>query len=67
MRRIYNSSGAYVQQITTNANGVASTADDALDAGTYTVKEANPSKSYALDPESRQITVTAGVTHQTTG
>ena len=57
---IYNSAGGYVQQITTGSNGVASTADDALDAGTYTVREAEPSKGYSLDTNSRTIEVTAG-------
>lgn len=38
-----------VTTITTNANGLAKTGDEALDAGTYYVKETIPSPGYDLD------------------
>ena len=49
---IYDANWKAVTTITTNANGVASTGDEALDAGTYYVKETTAPKGYHLDSSS---------------
>lgn len=67
---VYTSNGTYVTQITTNKTewyqgwkyGVASTADDALDAGSYYVLEAKASPGYTLNSEKVWINVVAGQT-----
>lgn len=59
---IYNNAGTAVKHITTDANGIASTGDSELTAGTYKVKETTPSAGYALDPTEHRITVSAGST-----
>lgn len=67
---VYTSNGTYVTQITTNKTewyqgwkyGVASTADDALDAGSYYVQEAKASPGYTLNSEKVWINVVAGQT-----
>lgn len=67
---VYTSNGTYVTQITTNKTewyqgwkyGVAATADDALDAGSYYVLEAKASPGYTLNNEKVWINVVAGQT-----
>lgn len=67
---VYTSNGTYVTQIETNKTewyqgwkyGVASTADDALDAGRYYVLEAKASPGYTLNSEKVWINVVAGQT-----
>lgn len=49
-----------VTTITTNSSGYAATGNEALDAGTYYVKETKASKGYNLDTTKYTITVTAG-------
>ena len=51
-----------VATIRTDAKGYAATANDALNAGTYYVKEATPSQGYELDKNVYVYTVKAGVT-----
>lgn len=54
-----------VTTIKTNSSGYAATSDDALDAGTYYVKETTASKGYQLDNTKYTITVAAGSTAST--
>lgn len=51
-----------VTSITTNASGYAATADNALDAGTYYVKEKKSSPGYDLDPNVYTYTIAGGST-----
>lgn len=51
-----------VTSITTNASGYAATADNALDAGTYYVKEKKPSPGYDLDPNVYTYSIAGGST-----
>jgi hypothetical protein len=51
-----------VTTLTTNASGEASTANDALDAGTYWIKEKTPSKGCGLDTTVHTITIEGGST-----
>lgn len=53
-------SGNPLLTITTDGNGYAKTAEDALDAGTYYVKETKASPGYDLDPTIHTKVVVAG-------
>lgn len=55
-------SGNSLLTITTDDKGYAKTADDALDVGTYYVKETKASPGYALDPNTYTYTVVGGQT-----
>lgn len=57
-----NCSGNPLLTITTDDKGYAATADDALDVGTYYVKETKASPGYALDPTTYTYTVVGGQT-----
>lgn len=57
---IYTDSWGYVTSITTGSDGYACTADDALDAGWYWVKEKTASSGYGLDASEYHIEVKAG-------
>lgn len=70
---VYKQDGTYVQQITTSTTewydgwyyGVASTADDALDAGWYYVQEASASPGYDVNSNIAWVNVVAGQTART--
>ena len=55
-----NCSGSPLLTLTTDDRGYAKTAGDALEAGTYYVKETKASPGYALDPTIHRKVVVAG-------
>lgn len=65
---VYKADGTYVTQIATTTTewydgwwyGVAATADDALDAGSYYVQEAAASPGYDVNSEKAWVTVVGG-------